>query len=310
MKCKLAMILFLLCPFTLNAADQVTFRLNLVPNTSYIYTTDISQTRTQTVEGEKQSLGQEMLMVWGVDVLGHQKSGDMDLKLTYTRVKIEQSFDDQKIEFDSDSPPATLDPSMKGLATMPGSVINVRLNPAGKVTRMDGVEAMLDKMIKAMDIPDSVQKQGIIADLRKQWGADAMKQSVEQIASFYPDKPVSIGDAWMSTVELSSGVPMRIVSEYTLKSRDNGRDSIDVSSQITSDSTSSIVSMGSLKMAYNIKGTQTGAIIADEATGLPQQSKLDMHYDGSVTVSGVPDQEPQTWPISADGSVTMTIARQ
>jgi hypothetical protein len=310
MKSKIALILLLAWPIGLNAAEPVAYRLFLEPQSSYIYTMDINQTRSQTVNDEKQSLEQKMLQVWSLDVTGRQKNGIMDINLTYRRVKIDQDFDGQKIEFDSDNPPEVLDPSMKGLSVMTGTVIRIQMTSDGKVAGIDGVDEMIDKMIKAMNITDSGQKQAVLADMRKQWGVDAMRQSLEQITSFYPDKPVTPGSTWKTEYNLSYGVPMNILSNYTLQTRISGTDSIEVSSHIFSDSSSSSVSMGSLKMSYSINGAQDGTILADVASGLPANSTLEMHYDGEVTVSGVPDQEPQTWPISATGTVTITFVRQ
>ncbi len=311
MKLKLTIIMLLLWPFSVKADDELVLRLNLQPQTSYIYTMDMTQTRVQSVENQNQSLSQEMLEEWKYDVTGLEKSNEMNLKLTYKRIKVTQKFNEQSSSYDSDNPPEYLDPSMKGLASMPGAVLTVRMTTDGKVAQIKGVDAMLDKMIKAMAMPNPDQKEEVIADLRKQWGTDAMKQSLEQITSFYPSEPVVPGDSWNSNFDIASGgLPMHINSEYTLKSRNDGKAVIDVASTISSDSSTGTVTMGSLTMAYDIKGKQNGTIEVDEATGLPLNSKLDMHYEGTVTVSGVPDQQPQTWPISADGSVQVTFVRQ
>jgi hypothetical protein len=311
MKSKMLVILLLLWPIGINAADQLNLKLNLEPKTSFLYTMDVKQTRVQTVENEQQSLSQEMLEAWSWDINKQEKSGDMILKLTHKRIMINQDYDGQKTNYDSDVPPAYLDPSMRGLASMPGTVLTVKVTPQGKVAQIDGVETMLDKMIKAMALPDPNQKNAVITDLRKQWGTEAMKQSLEQITSFYPDKPIAVDDQWDTNFDITSGgLPMHINSHYTLKSRSDGTAFIDATSDISSDSATSTVSMGPLTMVYNIKGNQSGTLEVDEATGLPSKSNLIMHYDGTVTVSGVPDQEPKTWPISADGSVLITFVRQ
>jgi hypothetical protein len=311
MKMKLMLLLFLFSPYGLNAADKLTLKLNLEPEQIYIYTMDVNQTRIQTVDGEKQSLSQEMLEVWNYYVIKHERSGDMNLKLTYKRVKVSQNYDDQNTAFDSDNPPEYLDPSMKGLSTMPGTVLMVRMTSDGKVAKIEGVDAMLDKMIAAMALPDSGQKKAVIADLRKQWGTEALKQSIEQITSFYPESPIVVGDKWNNSFDITSGgLPMHISSQYTYNSDSSGIAIIDAASDISSDSASSAVKMGLLTMAYQINGTQTGTIEVDEVTGLPSKSKLDMHYDGTVTVSGVPDEPAQSWPISADGTVLVTFVRQ
>ncbi len=311
MKFKFALILSLLWVPGAFSAQPVSLKLNLQPEESYIYTMEISQTRNQTVNDETQSLKQDMYEAWEVQVSDRQKSGDMDLILTHKRIKINQNFANQAIDYDSDNPPEVLDPSMRSLAVMPGTILTARMTPRGQVAKIDGVDAMLDKMIKAMALPDTVSKQRVISDLRKQWGTDAMRQALEQITAFYPNKPVSEGDSWKTEIDVpTGGLPMHIASTYDLRRRTGSQDSIDVSAQISSDSASSAVRMGELTMTYKITGSQIGVIVADEKTGLPTHSRLDMHYEGTITVSGVPDQAPQTWPISADGSVTITFVRQ
>ncbi len=311
MKISFALILSLLWVQDALSGQSVALKLNLQPEESYIYTMEISQTRNQTVNDETQSLKQDMYEAWQVRVTDKQKSGDIDLTLTHKRIKIDQNFANQVINYDSDNPPEVLDPSMRSLAVMPGTILTARMTPKGQVAKIDGVDAMLDKMIKAMELPDTVSKERVISDLRKQWGTDAMRQALEQITAFYPNKPVSEGDSWKNEIDVpSGGLPMHIASTYNLRKRADARDTIDVSARISSDSASSVVRMGELRMTYNITGSQNGVIVADETTGLPTHSRLDMHYEGTITVSGVPDQEPQSWPISADGSVTITFVRQ
>ena len=113
---------------------------NLQPDESYIYTMEINQTRNQTVGDETQSLKQDMFEAWKVRISDKQKSGDMDLILTHKRIKIDQNFANQVIEYDSDNPPNVLDPSMRSLAVMPGTVLTARLTPKGQVAKLDGVD--------------------------------------------------------------------------------------------------------------------------------------------------------------------------
>ncbi len=304
---KLTLPLILAMTTALSAQDKLDFKLNLEAGTGYIFTMDVDQTITQTVEDEQQTLVQQMLVAWDYDVLNKNKAGEAEIGLTYRRVKVSQDYGHQQSEYDSDNPPAYLDPSMKGLAALPGSQLRVRFDRGGKVLEIKGIDEMLDKMIKSMELPDSPQKEMVIDNLRTQFGRDAMEQSLEQIAGFYPSKPVSIGESWNTKLNMTSGFPMTISSDYTLKSRADGVATIDVISRIASDSSSNTMTMGLLTMAYNIDGGQDGVITVDESTGLPVKSELSLQFSGSVRVSGVPDQEPQTWPISAAGSVVLTF---
>lgn len=292
------------------AQGDLVLKLNLQPESNYVCTTEIQQTVIQMVNDEEQTLNQNMLLVWDYDVLSRDDAGNAEIKLTYKRVSVKQDYGYQQTEYDSDNPPEYLDPSMKSMASLIGTQLRVWMKPDGEVLKIEGVDAMLDNMIKSMELPESPDRDNIISNLKQQFGEDAMRQQLEQITGFYPDRPVTVGDSWKSTVNMSSGFPMRIISTYTLKSMDQGVAIIEASSQITSDTSTNKIAMGPLTMAYDIKGGQAGTIRADEDTGLPVNSSLNLNFSGTVTVSGIPDQEPTTYPISATGTVTISFTKQ
>lgn len=281
------------------------FKLDLTPQSHYLSAIDMNQTITQTIDNSRQVLKQEMLMVWQYDVMDRDSDGNTHVQMTYRRVKMNQDFGQQKAEYDSDNPPEFLDPSMKGMASLVGAELDMAISPGGRILNLGGVDDLLNKMIEAMGLPENPEKEIVIRDLKRQFGEDALKQSIEQATGFYPEKPVGLGESWTNEINLSSGFPMQIISNYTLKSRQDGQATIDFTSQIKSDSSIGSMKMGPLTMVYNITGSQTGAILADEATGLPLSSKSKLQFSGTVTVSGVPDEPSQSWPISAEGIVEM-----
>ncbi len=291
------------------AQRALTLKLDLEPGSNYTYAVDMNQTNIQTVNGEEQKLDQAMLLVWDYDVVEKGKDGVMVVKLTYRRVKISQDYGHDRVEYDSDNPPDFVNPSMRGMASLPGSEMAVRLSPGGGVLGIRGVEEMLDKMIAALGLPDSPQKEQVVANLRKQFGAEAVKQSLEQITSFYPDKPVAVGDRWKKSAKMSSGFPLEIASEYALKSRQDGQAIIDITAKLSSDPSDALI-MGSLTMAYDVDGSQAGTITVDERSGLPVRSDMSLQFAGDVNVSGVPDEGPQKWPISATGNVVVTFDKR
>jgi hypothetical protein len=301
--------LFLICAGAVSAQVKVAFQLKLQPGAIYTCTMDIAQTVTQTVDNEEQTLEQDMLTVWQYQVLKQDKDGVSDVNLTYERVKISQDYGHEASEYDSDNPPDYLDPSMRGIATLPGTELALRITSDGEVVEVRGIDEMLDRMIAAMNLPDTPQKEMVVSNLRQQFGADAFRQQFEQITSFYPLREVAVGDRWESTQTISAGFPMTVRSLYILKSRQGGKAYIDVSSAVTSDPKNP-VAMGQLTMAYEIGGTQKGEIVVEEASGLPVRSDLDLESSGNVRVSGVPGEEAQTWPLATSGSVIVTFERQ
>jgi hypothetical protein len=307
---KIALLIAIFAMITsANAQNKLNLSLKLNKGASYISTIDMKQTNKQTVDGEEQALTQQMLMTYVYDVVSNNKAGDMDIKLTYKRVKVSQDYGHQVTEYDSDNPPDFLDPSMKGLAAIPGTEINIKLDPKGKVLSIEGIKGMIDKMITAMEIPGSVNKDKIITDLRNQFGEDAVRQSIEQTTWFYPEKPIGIGDSWKSYNDVKAAFPMTTSSTYTLKSLQNGQAQIELVSDLKSD-TSSPISVGQLEMRYDIDGSQDGAMNVDIASGLPLSSTVNLSYDGYIHVSGVGDDPPRSWPISATGTVTITFQKK
>ncbi len=297
--------------FTLVASAQdlppLDLNLNLEAGSSYMCVMQMNQDLAQTTGGHDQTLEQELLISWRYDVIGSNDNGDIDIKLTYSRIKIKQDFGFQSSEYDSDSPPDYIEPSMRGYGVAVGSELGVRMSKKGHVIEMQGVDSMLDKMIEELDLPDLPAKNQMIAAMRSQFGEDALKHALEQITGFYPESLVNPKDKWTSEKLVSAGFPMKVVDNYTLRSRKNGIANIDVSSVITSSPDSEGVQMGPVSIFYDITGAHTGSIEVDESTGLPIRSEIDMSLSGTVRASGIPDEEPQSWPIRADGRVVVTF---
>ncbi len=306
---KLPVILSLALSAFAQNQEPLDLSLNLKAGSSYLCVMELNQDVTQTTGGHDQALKQELLMSWRYDVIGRNDDGDIDIKLTYTRIKVKQDFGFQSSEYDSDSPPDYIEPSMKGYGAIVGSELGIKMGSKGDVIDLQGVESMLDKMIEDLDLPDSPDKEEMIAAMRGQFGEDALRQALEQITGFYPESAVKPEDRWTSEKLVSTGFPMKVVDNYTLRSRKNGVASIEISSVITSSPDSEGVQMGPVRIFYDIAGSHSGLIEVDESTGLPVRSEIDMSLSGTVKASGVPDEEPQSWPIRAEGRVVVTFEK-
>ena len=305
--------LLIILSITLNASAQdqgrLDLNLNLEAKSSYLCVMELNQNVAQTTGGHDQTLRQELLMSWRYDVIETNDNGDIDLKLTYTRIKVKQDFGFQSSEYDSESPPDYIEPSMRGYGAVVGSELGVKMSKKGRIIELRGVDSLLDKMIEDLNLPDLPAKNEMIASMRSQFGEDAVRQALEQITGFYPESPVNTGDKWTSEKLVSTGFPMKVVDNFTLRSRKDGVAGIDVSSEITSSPDSDGVQMGPVRIFYDIAGSHNGSIEVDESTGLPIKSEINMSLSGTVRASGIPDEEPQSWPISTDGRAVVTFEK-
>jgi hypothetical protein len=292
-------------------SDQpLELRLILTEGDSYECVMVLTRDMTQNIDGDEQKLNQELSISWNYEISGVTDDGIIDLKMTYKRIRIKQDFGFSQSEYDSDNPPSYIEPSMKGYVTLIGSVLEVSLNDKGDVVRLSGAEDLIDRMVAEIDLPDSPMKDQMISGIRSQFGEVALRESLQQITSFYPATHVSAGDQWSSEKSLYTGFPMRILSRYTLISRDDGLAEIKVESEIAAGDDSSGIEMGPVNIFYDIAGTQNGIIEVDETSGLPVKSEMEMGFEGTVNVSGLPGGESRSWPIKADGRVAVTFEKK
>ena len=292
------------------AQDGIQPRLNLEPGTSYICTMDMTRHIMQTTGGDNQVMEQDLLLEWDYKILSKKDNGNYEISARYDRVKSSQTFGMQKVEFDSDSMPDYIDPSMIGYKHMVGSELKMEITPEGRVKKLDGFQEILDKIIEELNIPDSPERNQIINNLRGQFGDEAMRQSFEQITSFYPEEPVNTGDQWHSESAMDVGFPIVVDSDYKLLSRENGMAEIDVAATVHSNPGSDNIDMGSFSLTYIIDGTQNGRITLDESSGLPVSSDITQQFTGTVSVSDAPDLEDRSWPVAANGRIAITFKKQ
>ncbi len=294
----------------LRAQDPISPELNLVPGTSFVCSMEMSKRVQQTIAGEEQRMEQNLLLVWDYDIISKNDAGNYEISAKYSRIKSSQRFGLQTVEFNSDKMPDYLDPSLIGYKHLVGSELRMEVTPEGKVKRLDGFQAIIDKVIDELNIPESPQRNEIISGLRNQFGDEAMRQSFEQMTAFYPDGPVDTGDSWHTDASMNVGFPVIFETDYTLLSREDGIANIDVVSRVRSDPKSEGIDMGMFSLTYDITGDQKGLIKMDEASGLPVKSDFLQTFSGTVAVSGAPDLEEKSWPISAEGQVIIIFERK
>lgn len=289
------------------ARQPLDLKLNLKVGTSYNCVMETEQEIVQTVNDEDRRLSQEMLQSWRYDVVGISDDGDFELRLTYTRIKITQNYGFQSSKYDSDSPPDYIEPFMRGYGALVGSELLITITPKGQITGIDGADSLFDSVIAELDLPDSPRKDEMIDAMRGQFGENAVRQSIEQIFGFFPPSPVETGQKWTSEKETTSGIPMKVVDEYTLKSREDGVAYIDISSAVSSHPDRRPVQLGPVEMIYEVQGSHRGYLRVDQLTGLPLESQFDMDLSGTIRASGVPDEDQAAWPMRSTGRIGVTF---
>jgi len=285
------------------AEDKLDLRFRLVKGESYKLLTTIDQTFVQKIDGDEQSVVQKMSLGCTYHVKEVDDAGTATIETSFDSLSFRQDGPAGKIEYDSENPPDELNPMLKGFAFFVGQKFSIKTAPNGTVTDIEGVDEIFDKMTEALDVPDGPMKNSIIANMKAQFGEEAMKEMVEKRTAIFPEEPVSVGDSWSKKRAFTMGVPMTIDATYTLKSRKDGIATIAVKAKVEPNADAPPMEMGSVTVQYRLSGTMEGTCQIVETTGWFHTGLAKGKLSGTTTMTGIPGLETdQTWQISVENT--------
>ena len=289
---------------------KVQFRLRLQEGQSFRSETVNRQVITQSILGKDQKVDQTMGTTYRYDVQSVAPDGTATIKVSYEAMKMAMDSPAGKVEYDSKNPPAEIPSVAKGVAAMLGQSFTMQMNSRGQVTEVEGLGALLDRVLSHLDLPDEAAKEMTGKMLKNQFGDDAMIGAMQLMMPTYPEEPVGGGDTWTKTTNVTMGFPMQMENTYTLKSRAGGMATLAVQTKIRSDPDAEPVSMGPVQMTYNISGRRSGQVVLHETVGWTISSKMAMEFKGDVKVIGMPGMaEGTTWPISCTGEMAVETTK-
>lgn len=288
-------------------AGRVQFRLGLQPGQSFrseIVTHWLS--RPTGLSGGEETWG----VTYKFDVQSVADDGTAAINVSYDAVRWISGAN--QIDFDSKNPPETPPTSIaKGVADMVGRSFTIEMNPQGRITKVDGLEGVLDRVTSWFE-GDEVLRAFLTGYFRKQIGKDATVGTIHAMMVGYPKRSVGVGSRWTAnnsaTVALS--IPVEMQNAYTVKSRANGLATLDVQTKIKSDGNVDPVSMGPVTNIYNITGERKGEIVFHETAGWPVSAKMTIEFEGTMTVVGIPGEDVgRRIPVSCTGETTVKTTK-
>ena len=290
--------------------EKVRLRLRLEKGKSYGIKMTVQQKIAQTIQGNKVDVDQTMGMEYTFDVLEVKDDGTMTVKVTYHAVQMKMDGPMGKVDYDSANPPDEVPKLAQGLAALVGQSFTLDFTPEGRVTRVEGLDAVLARMIEKLELPAGAMKKMMEDQLKKQFGDKAMRETMEQLMAMYPEGPVGIGDSWTKKVKLTKAFPLEMENTYVLKERKGGVAILDTRSTLKSDPKAEPMKMGPLSLSYDLTGKQEGQVEMDEATGWTLGAKMTQEFSGKMKMEGAPGMtEPLSWPITAKSTITLTAPK-
>jgi len=246
-------------------------------------------------DGEKVELrlrlekGESHRLRWTSDQKIQQtdESGQQE-KVTFHAITFEQDSALGKITYDSADPPETAHPLAMKFAVLLGESFTIGLTPEGKVTSLEGVDAMFARILEGMDAPFPGMRQILEKQLQGLIGGNGLKEMVENSLAVYPPESVAVGDSWNGTSVFSKGLPLTMENTWTLKTLEDDKAVLAVESKIYPNAQVGPVDMGFSQLRYEVSGTQQGEIEIDLKTGWPSRQRLTQELSGTMDTQAGP----------------------
>jgi len=277
--------------------ERIDLKLNLKAGQTFRMLTTIEQETVQSVQGQEMKVLSTLRLgeTFAVREVDAQGTAIIDVTLGPVSYKTQTPEGmGGSLDYDSTTSGNNVPVQARGLAALVGKSFAIKLSDRGAVAGVAGVDKMFDEIRKSLDVPDEQTKEQLIKDLELQYDANGLKEMVENLMAFLPDRPVAIGDTWKRAAGISHCFPSTGEATYRLVSGGNGVAVVGMAATMKPDPNAEPMTMGPVTMKYELEGTQKAACRLDEETGWALKAKAIQDLKGTLHMSGAPGQSGDT----------------
>lgn len=281
---------------TATPRDALELRYRFDVGQSYRTLMVSEQDISQTIMGQVQDVQSSSSSVVRTTVLEVDPDGSALVRTVYESFKMSQRSPMGSVEYDSSNPPDSVPVAARPYAALVGSEFTMRISPQGGMTDVQGMEAMMDRVLETSGLPA-----GPMLEQTRE-SVSQMMEGMWSGVSTLPAEPIVVGDSWGSTAPPAAGLPFNFETTLTLVGRRNGVAMIDI--RVVMGEGESTMEIGPMTMRYDVEGEQTGTMEIDEATGWPIRSRLEGSFSGTIEMEGLPGMSQST-PMTVHSLITV-----
>jgi hypothetical protein len=281
-----------IAPAGAQEGEKITLKLALKPGTSYAVRTTMDQTIREQVGAARTETRQTIRNDLRTEIEEVDRDGVARVAIKYVGVSVKIAGPGGSVEFDSQHPPRQVHPVARSYAALLGKGYQVRLAPDGRVNAVIGGAQLAEALLKDLNLRPGPERDQAAAALRRDFGDETIRESVERSMAIFPNKPVGVGDEWTSTMKLSRRFPMVLQNRFRVRERKEGRAVLDVTTAITPNPEARHMEMGPIRYDAALEGNQAGTLEVDEATGWIVRSQLKQAIKGTLKPVGRTDVPP------------------
>jgi hypothetical protein len=274
-------------------------------------TRTVEQDTTRTWNDQARESKETTSTTLALNVVSVGDDGTATIEVTIKAVALKSTGGRTPYEYDSANPPTEVPRPAAPFAAVVGQTFTMKLTPGGKVPGFEGVDALLKAAQDA--IPDEGRgRQWRRERLTHTFSEAALRQTMEGVFGFLPDKAVAVGDSWTRTTSTDDGIPVAAEETYTLTKRNEGTATITIEAKLKpqeraeGEGGDAAAGQGPPPVRYDVTGTEKGTITVDEATGCLFKTAITQELEGKTVMSGFRgDNTERSVPIKSKIAVTV-----
>jgi hypothetical protein len=278
----LGLLVSLLCPRAAYSAEVTELKFHPAKGSAVRLKVSLDQTITQTSNGVPATVSQTVTLVYGMAATDVAADGTTTVKVSYDAIAFKQRSNLGNVDYDSSTPAPVIPAAAKGLAAVVGQAVTIKVTPTGHVTDVQGVDELIDAILKRLEIPDGPTKPILESSLRKEFGQDAIRDNMETMLLIYPDKPVAVGDTWSRRLAIAKGFSIVIENAFTLKESNADVATVAVKSKLSSNADAPPIDMGNRKLTYELSGEQSGVLKINRSDGMIRAAEMKQKITGKM----------------------------
>ncbi len=291
---RLLLAMALVC-FSLQVSAKTTLRLNLQKGSVYEMNMNMSMKMDQEMMGQQIKMDQKMNMQLVYKVADILPSKNYVIEYSVGQIKMDISTNGQQMSFDSQTGG---NPIFDKLKSIIGSVIKMEVTPLGKVEKVEGLDAFIQK----------IGDDKTMAQLVPMFSSDeGVKSFMNQTFGYIPENALDKGSKWSCTSQLTTPMNLDLTVNYELASIEGNTLNMNVTS--TFNAAKQIEQMG-VKADMQIDGTQNGTMTVDATDGWLRTQNIDQSIKMIMKMKNPQSGEEMNMPIELKLAIETKVVKK
>ncbi len=260
------------------------FKLILQKGDNYYITVTNDEKITNDNGQHKISARQINKISYNFNIVDIDEYGNYNVKIKIENVqKSLEVSTGQKIEFNSNSPKGKNETAdIKSLRSLIGKTYSLTLTSYGKVIEVMGNDKLMRDVVKESGV-DEKTKDALKMALSQEFGSESIIRYYERIFNYIDGNRHKVGDKWQKVYDINIGLPLKVVSHYSLTNVSNDNFAIFMDAKLNNPAGKQKQEVQNFIITSDISGQQSGEILLDRITGFLSKNTVNQEINAVET---------------------------